>query len=170
MTQRPLRRYGDPVLRMTCAPVTAFDDSLARLVGDLMDTVDQPGRAGLAAPQIGVPLRVFSYLVDDRHGHVVNPEIVALSDAQQDGEEGCLSIPGLWYPLRRAAVATVRGVNAAGDPVEVTGDGLLARCLQHEVDHLDGVVYLDRLGRLRRRRALRDLRDTDWFLHPSGVR
>lgn len=158
MPVRPLRLYPDSVLRAPCAPVTRFDASLRALVEDLTDTVDQPGRAGLAAPQIGVGLRVFSYLVDERHGYVVNPELVAMSTEEEDDDEGCLSIPDLWFPLRRAARAVVRGVDVEGAPVEVEGEGLMARCLQHEVDHLDGIVFLERLEPRVRRKAKRALR------------
>ncbi|MTV24528.1 peptide deformylase [Nitriliruptoraceae bacterium ZYF776] len=163
MVVRDIRLLGDPVLTTPSAPVTRFDDRLRRLVDDLLETVDAPGRAGLAAPQIGVGLRVFSYLVDDQHGYVVNPELVELSEATQDGDEGCLSVPDVAAPLRRALRATVRGVDADGGPLVVHGEGLLARCFQHEVDHLDGVLYLDRLEKGDRRRALRDAREQPWF-------
>ena len=163
MTVRPLRTYPDPVLRSATTPVTRFDASLRSLVADLLETVDAPGRAGLAAPQIGVGLRVFSYLVEDRHGYVVNPEVVERSDEEQDGEEGCLSVPGLWFPLRRAQRAVVRGLDVEGRPVEVAGEGLMARCLLHEVDHLDGTVYLDRLDRDTRKSAMRAVRRSRWF-------
>jgi peptide deformylase len=163
VTLRPLRLLGDPVLTASCAPVTAFDGTLRRLVDDLMETVDQPGRAGLAAPQIGVGLRVFSYLVDRAHGYVVNPEVVETSDEQIEEDEGCLSVPGLWFPVGRAAHVVVSGVDVRNRPVTVEGSGVLARCLLHETDHLDGVVYLDRLGPQRRKDALRAVRSSDWF-------
>ena len=157
MTVRPIRLFGDPVLRETCQPVTRFDDGLARLVTDLMDTCRLPGRAGLAAPQIGVDLRVFCYNVDGAEGYLINPEL-ALRDGEQDGPEGCLSIPGLYLPVRRAAHAVATGVDLAGRPVRVAGRGELARCLQHELDHLDGQLYLDRLSPADRREALRFIR------------
>ena len=163
MTIRPLRYYGDPVLRLACTPVSTFDDGVKRLAADLMETVALLGRAGLAAPQIGVPLRVFSYLVDERHGYVINPQIVELSAQQQDGDEGCLSIPELWFPLPRAQRAVVGGVDVRDAPVVVEGEGLMARCLQHEVDHLDGRVYLDRLAPDQRREAMRAIRSAEWF-------
>ena len=167
MAVRDIRRFGDPVLTVPCPPVTTFDDRLRRLVDDLLETVDAPGRAGLAAPQIGVSARVFSYLVDDQHGYVVNPELVDASTEQQDAEEGCLSVPGLGYPLARALRVTVRGVDVEARPIEVTGEGLLARCFQHEVDHLDGTLYLDRLDRRTRREAMRAVREADWFGAPA---
>lgn len=164
MTMRPIVRFGDPVLVSKTAPVTTFDQRTEKLVRDLMDTVDAPGRAGLAANQIGVGSRVFSYLVEDRHGYVINPEIVELSDELQDCEEGCLSIPRLWYHTKRAQRAVVKGVDVRNEPVTVEGTGLMAQCLQHETDHLDGMLYIDRLGPEDRKRALRDIRRSDWFL------
>jgi peptide deformylase len=147
----------DPVLRTPADPVRDFDARLAALVADLEQTVALPGRAGLAAPQIGVGLRVFAYDVDDRRGHVVNPVVVAV-EGQQDGDEGCLSLPGLWCPTRRPATVTVIGTDVHGHPVTVTGSDLLARCLVHETDHLDGVLFLDRLDPADRRVAMRTLR------------
>ena len=158
MTIRPIREVGDPVLRTPADPVTSFDRELAALVRDLLETVDHPGRAGLAAPQIGVGLRAFSYNVDGVIGHVVNPTIVELSEETQDGDEGCLSVPGIWAPTVRAMHAAVEGVDVHGEPVRVEGSGLMARCLQHEVDHLDGKLFLDRLTGDARKTALRALR------------
>ncbi|SHG87742.1 peptide deformylase [Streptoalloteichus hindustanus] len=169
MPVRPIRIFGDPVLRSPASPVTTFGDDLRALVRDLLDTVDRPGRAGVAAPQIGVGLRVFSYQVDGEHGYVVNPEVVEVSPEVQDGEEGCLSVPDLWFPTRRAARAVVRGVDVRNEPVVVSGEGLMARCLQHETDHLDGLLYLDRLDPANRKEALRQARRSDWFLN-SGTR
>jgi peptide deformylase len=157
MAIRPIRNFGDPVLRQKCRDVTHFDESLAALVQDLLDTVEQPGRAGLAAPQIGVGLRVFSYFVDGALGYVVNPVVVE-TDGHQDGEEGCLSLPGLWAPTPRADRAVVTGVDVEGRPIEVEGSGLLGRCLQHETDHLDGLLYIDRLERPLRRQVLAEWR------------
>jgi peptide deformylase len=159
VTIRPIRELGDPVLRTPADPVREFDRDLAALVTDLEDTVDHPGRAGLAAPQIGVGLRVFSWNVDGEIGHLVNPGIVSLSEETQDDEEGCLSVPGLYAPTVRAMHAVVEGFDVNGKPVRVEGSGLMARCLQHEVDHLDGKVFLDRLTGEARKKALRTLRD-----------
>ena len=158
MTVRPIRLFGDPVLREPCAPVTRFDDGLARLVTDLLDTCRLPGRAGLAAPQIGVSLRVFCYNTDGTEGYLVNPRLVA-SDGVQDGLEGCLSLPELYQPAQRAAHAVARGVDQLGQPAEIEGTGLLARCLQHEIDHLDGRLFLDRLAPAERRQAMRFIRE-----------
>jgi peptide deformylase len=157
MTVRPLRLLGDPVLRTACDPVTRFDDGLARLVEDLLDTVRLPGRAGLAAPQIGVGLAAFSYYVDGRLGYVVNPRVVRLS-GEYDGLEACLSVPGVSASTPRAMHAVVAGVDVHGDPVEVAGSGELARCLQHETDHLQGILYIDRLTGDERRFAIRQIR------------
>jgi peptide deformylase len=159
VTIRPIRELGDPVLRTPADPVRSFDRELAALVRDLEETVDHPGRAGLAAPQIGVGLRVFSYNVDGEIGHVVNPVIVSLSEELQDDDEGCLSVPGLYAPTVRAMHAVVEGFGVDGTPLRLEGSGLLARCLQHEVDHLDGRVFLDRLQGEARKQALRTLRE-----------
>ncbi len=154
MTIRPIREIGDPVLRTPADEVKDFDRELAALVRDLLETVDHPGRAGLAAPQIGVSLRAFSYNVDGVIGHMVNPVIVELSEETQDGDEGCLSVPGIWAPTVRAMHAVVEGVDVHGEPLRLEGSGLMARCLQHEVDHLDGTVYVDRLPAEERERLL----------------
>jgi len=163
VTIHPIRLLGDPVLRTPCDPVTAFDDKLRRLVDDLMETMlGEPGRAGLAANQIGVSSRVFSYNADGHQGYVVNPEIVELSEEIQDGDEGCLSLPGLYFPTPRAQYAVVRGYDVNGDPVTISGRGFLARALQHETDHLNGILYVDTLKGETRRRALRAIRAADW--------
>jgi peptide deformylase len=156
MTVRPLRYLGDPVLRTPCDPVVRFDDALARLVTDLLDTVAEPGRAGLAASQIGSGLAVFSYNVDGVLGYVINPEVAELRGSQ-DGPEACLSIPGVSAGRQRAACAVVTGVDLRREPVTVTGTGELARCLQHETDHLRGKLYIDDLTGAERRRVLRHL-------------
>ena len=159
MTIRPIRELGDPVLRTPSDEVTAFDGWLAALVKDLLETVDHPGRAGVAAPQIGVSARAFSYNIDGEIGYLVNPTIVELSEETQDSDEGCLSVPGIWAPTVRAMHAGGRGLRRRRQTAEhwrVTG--LMARCLQHEVDHLDGKVFLDRLTGEARKTALRALR------------
>jgi peptide deformylase len=158
VTIRPIREVGDPVLRTPADEVKSFDRDLAALVRDLLETVDHPGRAGLAAPQIGVGLRAFSYNVDGVIGHMVNPTIVELSEEIQEGDEGCLSVPGIWAPTVRAMHAVVEGFDVHGKPLTLEGSGLMARCLQHEVDHLDGKLFLDRLTGEARKTALRALR------------
>ncbi|WP_041294839.1 peptide deformylase [Isoptericola variabilis] len=159
MAMREIRVLPDPVLRTPCEEITTIDDRVRGLVEDLVDTVDADGRAGLAANQIGVNLRAFSWNVDDEIGYVLNPRIVELSEELQDGDEGCLSVPGLWYPTTRAWYARVVGTNLEGEEIVVEGTGLMARCLQHECDHLDGKLYLDRLERSVRKKAMRELRE-----------
>jgi peptide deformylase len=146
------------VLRTPADPVRSFDRDLAALVRDLEETVDHPGRAGVAAPQIGVGLRVFSYNVDGVIGHLVNPVIVERSDELQDDDEGCLSIPGLYAPTVRAMHCVAEGFDVHGEPLRLEGAGLMARCLQHEVDHLDGKLFVDRLTGEARKQVLRALR------------
>jgi len=154
---QPIRLFGDPVLRRRASEVVDFDRELRQLVADLTDTMlDAPG-AGLAAPQVGVGLRVFTWHVDGELGHLVNPRLV-LSEEIQDGDEGCLSVPGIWAPTVRAMHCAVEGFDVDGKPLRLEGSGLMARCLQHEVDHLDGTVFLDRLTGEARKNALRALR------------
>jgi peptide deformylase len=159
MAIREIRIIGDPVLRTPCDPIERIDDAVRSLVADLLETVDNDGRAGLAANQIGVGLRAFSYNIEDEVGYVLNPRIVELSEQAQEGDEGCLSVPGLWFPTTRAWYARVVGVDIDGNEVMVEGTQLMARCLQHEVDHLDGKLYLDRLDRAVRKRAMQAVRD-----------
>ena len=159
MAMREIRTVGDQVLRTPCDPITSIDDRVRSLVVDLIETVDHDGRAGLAANQIGVGLRAFSWNIDDEVGYVLNPKIVELSDDFQDGDEGCLSVPGLWYPTRRAWYARVVGEDLDGKEVVIEGTELMARALQHEVDHLDGHLYLDRLERSVRKKAMRAIRE-----------
>ena len=167
MAVLPIRTVGDPVLRTKAAPVTTFDAALERLVQDMIDTMyDAPG-TGLAAPQVGVGLRLFVFDTDwdpdnprvPRRPRVVANPVLEVGEETQEGPEGCLSIPGRYYPTTRANWARVRGVDATGAPVEYAGTGLLARCLQHETDHLDGILYLERLTGDVRRAALRALRE-----------
>jgi peptide deformylase len=158
VTVRPLRPLGDPVLRTACDPVVRFDDSLAQLVTDLLDTVQVPGRAGLAANQIGSTLAVFAYNVDGHLGYVINP-VLAETSGEQAGGEACLSIPGVGAVRPRAAHAVVTGVDLDRRPVTVAGDGELARCLQHETDHLRGELYIDALSGPERSTVLRALRE-----------
>jgi peptide deformylase len=159
---QPIRIFGDPVLRLKAQPVTDFDKELRTLVRDLTETMKAgPGR-GLAAPQIGVSLRVFTYDVDGEVGHLVNPDL-SLSDEEQDGPEGCLSLPGgLTFDCRRAHGVVARGFTMYGDPVGIEGTQLLARCIQHETDHLDGIIFIDRLDPEQRKAALKAIREAEW--------
>lgn len=158
----PIRLFGDPVLRTPADPVVTFDRELRRLVKDLTATMLNAEGVGLAAPQLGVGLRVFTYHVDDEIGHLVNPIVDLVGDQVQDGEEGCLSIPGLFFDCRRHLHVVAKGVNMHGDPVTIEGSELLARCVQHETDHLDGILFIDRLDPDNRRAALQAIRLTDW--------
>jgi peptide deformylase len=154
---REVRLLGDPVLRTDCEPVKEIDADVRQLIDDLVETMYAADGIGLAAPQVGVPLRVFVYDVRDDDvppGVLVNPEIVERTGVVKE-EEGCLSIPGLSELVERAARVVVRGLDADGEPVQVEADGLLSRCLQHEKDHLDGVLFIDRLSPLKRKLLLR---------------
>lgn len=163
MAIREIRVVGDPVLRTVCDPITDINDGVKTLVEDLLETVDMDGRAGLAANQIGVGLRAFSWNIDGDIGYVLNPRLVEVSmEEYQDGDEGCLSVPGLWYPTERAWYARVEGIDLDRKQVVVEGQELMARCLQHETDHLEGKLYIDRLDRATRKRALRDIRNANW--------
>ncbi len=163
MTAREIRLYGDPVLRTPCAEIETIDEGIRALVQDLLDSVALPGRAGVAAPQIGVGLRAFSYNVDERIGYVLNPRIVEVRGEPQPTGEGCLSVPGLWHDALRHPYARVEGIDLDGRKVVLEGEGLMAQMLQHETDHLDGVVYLQRLPKEERARAMKAVRESDWF-------
>jgi peptide deformylase len=161
MTVQPIRLFGDPVLRVPALPVVDFDKELRTLVADLTETMlDAPG-LGLAAPQLGVALRVFTYDVDDVVGHLINPTL-DLTDDEELGEEGCLSLPGLTFDCKRAVGVVAKGFNMYGDPVVIEGTDLLSRCVQHEADHLDGILFIDRLDREQRKLAMKAIREADW--------
>src|SRR4051794_11426527 len=147
MTDRTIRLFGDPVLKTVSAPILDIDDGVRHLVADLIDSVKLPGRAGVAAAQIGVNLRAFSYNVDGEVGYILNPVLVELSGEPELVDEGCLSVPGLWYPTMRYPFARATGIDLDGNPIELSGSGLMAQALQHETDHLDGLLYLDRLDK-----------------------
>ena len=157
MAIREIRVIPDPILRTPCDEITTITPAIRRLVQDLLDTVDDPGRAGLSANQIGVGLRAFSYHIDGKVGYVLNP-VIEDKQGEQYGDEGCLSVPGLWYKTRRADYARVRGIDLDGKTVVLEGKGIMGRMLQHETDHLDGHIYLDRLEKSERRAAMRQLR------------
>lgn len=164
MTVRPIRLFGDPVLRSRTDEVVRFDDALRRLIDDLLDTVRVPGRAGVAANQIGVGLRAFSYNIDDEIGYVINPRLVEVRGEPELVDEGCLSIPGFGFARRRHPWARVTGVDLDGSPVEVAGEGVLAQALQHETDHLDGRLYIEDLEPEVKREAMRAIRHAEWFV------
>ena len=166
MTVRPIRLFGDPVLRSATDPILRVDDSVRGLVADLLDTVRVPGRAGVAAPQIGVGLRAFSYNVDGVVGYVLNPELVEVRGVAEPVDEGCLSVPGFGFPRRRHAWARVVGTDLDGRRVELSGDGLMAQALQHECDHLDGRLFIEGLDPDIKCEAMRAVRQADWFARP----
>ncbi len=161
MAVKDIRLFGDPVLRTPAEPVVDFDKELRRLVADLTDTMREAPGAGLAAPQIGVGLRVFTWWVDDELGHLCNP-VLELSEEMQEGEEGCLSFPGIYCDTPRAMRVAAQGMNMYGDPVTIEGSELLARCIQHETDHLDGVLFIDRMDKAQRRLVMKEIRATEW--------
>ncbi|MFP5068378.1 peptide deformylase [Pseudonocardia nantongensis] len=169
MPIQPVRLFGDPVLRTRATEVTDFDAELRKLVADLTDTMHDEGGAGLAAPQIGVGARVFVYDCDGFSGHLVNPAWEAVGEEDQVGPEGCLSIPGLGWDCRRKLRVVARGWDSHGEPVTVEGSDLLARAIQHETDHLDGVLFVDRLDAETRKQAMREIREAAWFGEPEPV-
>lgn len=162
MSIRPIRLFGDPVLRTPASPVVDFDKELRTLVADLTETMlDAPG-VGLAAPQLGVGLRVFTWHVEGEAGHLVNPRLI-LSEESQEGPEGCLSIPGLTVDCTRANSVVAHGFDMYGEPRLVEGSAMLARAIQHETDHLDGIIFVDRLDQATRKEAMRFIRESEWF-------
>ena len=163
MTVQPIRLFGDPVLRTPAEPVVDFDRELRRLVDDLTETMRNQSGAGLAAPQIGVGLRVFAFEVDDVLGYLINPVLNFPDEEEQEGPEGCLSIPGLYFDTKRRQHVVARGFNSYGDPVQLVGTGMMARCVQHETDHLDGVLFIDRLDPAARKEAMKAIRAADWY-------
>jgi peptide deformylase len=161
----PIRLFGDPVLRTPADPVKDFDAELRKLVKDLTDTMLEAPGVGLAAPQIGVSLRVFTYHVDDQLGHLINPSL-DLSEETETDDEGCLSFPGLVYPATRSYGVVAKGFNMYGEPITLEGMGQMARCVQHETDHLDGVLFIDRLDKAQHKLAMREIRDAEWWGEP----
>jgi peptide deformylase len=164
MAVREIRLFGDPVLKSVCDPVKTIDAGIEALVQDLLDTTALPGRAGVAANQIGVGLRVFSYSVEGKTGYVINPELIAVDGESELVDEGCLSVPGLWHKTSRYERATVRGLQLDNSIVEISANGVLAQAFQHECDHLDGLLYLDRLEQAERKLAMQAIRSSEWFL------
>src|SRR4051812_16269117 len=158
---------GDPGLRTPAAPVVDFDAELRRLVADLTETMHAAGGAGLAAPQIGVGLRVFTWYVDGEVGHLVNPDVRPVGKEQEEAPEGCLSIPGYRFDCRRHLHVAATGWNMHGDPVRIEGSHMLARAVQHETDHLDGVLFVDRLDAEAREAALAELAEAEWRGPPA---
>jgi len=163
MPVREIRLFGDPVLRSVTDPIVQFNVATHALVRDLVDTVSLPGRAGVAANQIGVGLRAFSFHIDGRIGCILNPILADVGGDPVLMDEGCLSVPGFSYPRLRYPWARVTGFDHNGAPLEMEGEGLLAQAIQHEIGHLDGSLYIEGLAPEIKRRAMRDIRSADWF-------
>ena len=163
MAVRAIRLFGDPVLRSACDPITPGDQRARALVDDLLETVAEPGRAGVAANQIGVGQRAFSYNVDGEIGYIINPVLEEVSGEAELVDEGCLSVPGFYFPRLRHPWARVSGVDLDGNPVELSGDGLMAQALQHETDHLDGHLFIEGLEPETKREAMRAIRESTWW-------
>ncbi|GAC1402128.1 MAG: peptide deformylase [Chloroflexota bacterium] len=145
MGVRRIVTLGEPVLRQKAKKIHRVDTSIKKLVDDLLDTVYDARGAGLAAPQIGVPLRAIVSVVGDTPRVVLNPEIVHTSADEVEAEEGCLSIPGWWGPVMRKERITIRGLDENGKSLKIKSEGFEARCFQHEVDHLNGILFIDRM-------------------------
>ncbi len=156
--------FGDPVLKTASLPILEITDSIRALIVDLEQTTAIAGRAGVAANQIGVNLRAFGYHVDGVVGHLINPEILELAGELVEVDEGCLSLPEIWGKTPRYTKVSVRGQKVMGEVVEIQAEGLLAQVFQHEIDHLDGLVYLDRLDAPARKVCMAALRETSWFM------
>jgi len=163
MTIRQIRLFGDPVLRSVCDPVVPGDKRAAGLIEDLLETVKVPGRAGLAANQIGVGLRAFSYNIDDEVGYLINPVLAEVTGEPTIVDEGCLSVPGFFFPRPRYPFARATGIDLDGNPVELSGDGVMGQALQHEIDHLDGHLYIEGLEPEVKREAMRAIRAAPWY-------
>jgi peptide deformylase len=162
-----IREFGDPVLRQRAREVEEVTDVHRKLVADMLDTMRDALGVGLAGPQVGVLERVFVWEVGDRHGAVFNPVIVERSEERVTDDEGCLSVPGLTYPVERHAEVTIEGLDENGSEIRLEADDLLARVFQHETDHLDGVLFMDRLPDDLRKKAMRTLREKLLGLPPS---
>jgi peptide deformylase len=167
MAIRPVRIFGDPVLRQRAPEVVDFDRQLRRLVNDLDDTLYEQRGAGLAATQLGVLQRVFVWHTEGSEGHIVNPVLEFPDDEDQDGEEGCLSLPGLYFDTKRRRNVVAKGSDMHGRPLQVVGADFLARALQHETDHLDGVLFIDRLDAETRKAAMKAIREAEWNQEPA---
>lgn len=154
-----IRTFGDPVLKTRAAPVEAFDESLVRLTQDMLATMRDNDGVGLAANQVGRLKRVLVASVEDEDYVIINPVLTEMSDATEQAPEGCLSIPGIQVEVERPTSVTVSGMDASGEPLQIEASDILARVLQHEVDHLDGVLILDRTDRASRRAAMREWRE-----------
>jgi len=162
MAIRAIRLFGDPILRERAQPVVDFDSELRDLVADLTDTMFDAEGGGIAAPQIGVGLRVFTYVVEGEVGHVVNPLVEIVGDEEQFGEEGCLSIPGVPMDCRRHLHVVTTGFDMHGEPLRLEGSGRLSVIVEHETDHVDGILFVDRLDPQEREAAEAAILAAEW--------
>lgn len=171
MSVLPIRLLGDPVLREPARDVQAFDDLHRKLVADMLETMYEAPGVGLAAPQVGLSLRLFVFDANDGAGPgaIANPVLTDMEGEQED-EEGCLSVPGLWYPTGRAMRVRVNGLDRWGEDITFVGEGLLARIFQHETDHVNGLLFIDRLDEEHRRRAMGLLRNHELGVEPDRSR
>ncbi|WP_018023968.1 peptide deformylase [Corynebacterium ulceribovis] len=165
MALLPLRFFGDPVLTTRAEEVTSFDEALGQLIADMTETMHAEGGIGLAANQVGVLRRVFVYDVDGVAGHIVNPVWQRVGDDTDVVAEGCLSIPDIRADVQRPTTIQMSGVDMTGRPVSMQATGMLARCMQHESDHLDGVLFVKRLAPADRKQAMAEIRHAEWFLN-----
>jgi len=164
----PIRTLGDPVLRQPAGPVEEFDDALGALAEDMIETMHEAPGVGLAAPQVGRAIRLVVFDIGEGPSALVNPTLSS-PEGEQVGEEGCLSIPGLYFEVRRAMRVTAQGFDTSGEPVRIEAEELLARVLQHEVDHIDGLLFIDRLDEDERKRAMAELRRQELGLAPTSL-
>jgi len=165
----PIRIFGDPILRSPAAEVTTFDDALRRLADDMIDTMRKASGAAIAGNQVGVLKRLFAWqLEEDEVGAWVNPEIVEASEETQEGDEGCLSFPGLFYPTVRPLRVRMHAQDVHGEPHEVVGEEMAARMFLHEIDHLNGILFIDHLARHDRKEAMRRIRRGE-LEHPPAA-
>jgi len=163
VAERTIRLFGDPVLRSACDSIRAGDSRVAGLIADLTDTVRVPGRAGVAANQIGVGLRAFSYNIDGDTGYMINPVLAEVSGEAEPVDEGCLSVPGFYFPRLRYPFARATGIDLDGNRIELAGTGLLAQAIQHEIDHLDGHLFIEGLELETKREAMKLIRSAPWY-------
>lgn len=160
MAPYEIRIFGDPVLKTPAAEITEIDGRLAALAKDMLATMYEAPGVGLAAPQVGVQKRMFVYDIADGDGpHTVINPVITERDGVWTYEEGCLSVPGLYWPIERAKICHLTGLDLDGNELSIDADELLARMFQHECDHLDGVLLLERLTKQQRKDAMRELRN-----------
>jgi peptide deformylase len=169
MARLDIRLFGDPILRMRALEVTEFDDALRQLADDMLDTLRAAQGAAVAANQVGVLKRLFAFDTQDRRGVLVNPEVLETSLETESADEGCLSFPGLFYPCERPLRARLKGFDVRGEPVEQAGEGIFARMLLHELDHLNGILFIDHLARHDRKDAMRRIRRGELEHPPANI-